>query len=110
VICPQVLESGGRGQITYVLAGGLRKSRLLRAIVGVEDSAQADHQGSAAFVVAVYRGGKWEQLYESKVLKLGETADVEVDITGAEQLRLTTTDGGDNIYSDYAVWADARIR
>jgi hypothetical protein len=36
--------------------------------------------------------------------------DVEVDITGAERLRLMTTDGGDNIHSDYAVWADARIQ
>jgi hypothetical protein len=110
MICPQVTKDGGCGQVTYVLKGGLRKARVLRAVVGVEDTAHRDHQGSAAFAVEVCRGGKWARCYESKALKLDETADVEVDVTGAEQIRLLTTDGGDNIYSDYAVWADARIQ
>jgi len=109
MICPQVTTEGGRGQVTYLLEGGLRKSRWFRAVVGVEDEAHKDHQGSAAFIVEVRRGGKWEKCYESKALKLDETANVEVDVAGADQLRLVTTDGGDNIYSDYAVWAEARI-
>jgi len=34
---------------------------------------------------------------------------VDVDIAGATELRLRTTDAGDNINADHAVWADARI-
>ena len=66
--------------------------------------------GSAVFIVEVFRKGQWERLYESPVLKLGQTQEVDVDIAGAEQLRLRTTDGGDNIYGDHAVWAAARIK
>jgi hypothetical protein len=34
---------------------------------------------------------------------------VDVDVTTAARLRLRTTDGGDNIHADHAVWADARV-
>jgi hypothetical protein len=44
------------------------------------------------------------------VLRLGPPQQVDADITGAAQLRLLTTDGGDNIHCDHAVWAEARIQ
>jgi hypothetical protein len=43
------------------------------------------------------------------VLRLGKPQDVDADTTGAQQLRLVTTDGGDNIHCDHAAWAEARI-
>lgn len=43
-------------------------------------------------------------------LRLGKTQEVDVDITGAAQIRLLTTDAGDNIFCDHAVWAEARVR
>jgi hypothetical protein len=66
--------------------------------------------GSAVFIVEVFRKEKWERLYESPVLKWGDVREIAVDTAGAEMLRLTTTDGGDNIYGDHAVWAEARVR
>jgi hypothetical protein len=34
---------------------------------------------------------------------------IDIDIRGADQLRLVTTDAGDNVHADHAVWADARV-
>ena len=34
---------------------------------------------------------------------------VEVDLTGAKELRLVMDDGGDSIGGDHADWADARL-
>jgi hypothetical protein len=66
--------------------------------------------GSATFIVEVRRAGRWERVFESPVLKLGDQPqEVSVDIAGADQLRLLTTDGGDGISCDHATWAQARI-
>jgi hypothetical protein len=35
---------------------------------------------------------------------------VDVDISGADRLRLIATDGGDGIGWDHGVWADAMIQ
>lgn len=57
------------------------------------------------------RDGKWQRLYESPVLKVEDKPlSVDVDLTGAQQLRLITTDGGDGIACDHAEWADARLK
>jgi hypothetical protein len=62
------------------------------------------------FIVEVLRRGRWEKLFESPVLRGGDQpAEVDVDITGAQQLRLRATDGGDNYYSDHAAWGNARV-
>jgi len=37
-------------------------------------------------------------------------AQVGVDLTGAEQLRLIVTNAGDDYYSDHAAWGGAVIR
>ena len=34
---------------------------------------------------------------------------VQVDITGASELRLKVLDGGDGITGDHADWAEARV-
>jgi len=85
-------------------------ARKLEASIGIEDEMQTTGIGSATFIVEVFRAGKWERVFESPVLKWGDVREIAVDITGAEQLRLSTTDGGDNIYGDHAVWAAARLR
>jgi len=98
------------GQVVYNLSGSLSKARRFQATIGIEDEMERYKLGSATFIVEVMRGGKWQRLYESPVLKLGDKPlPVDVDVTGAQQLRLTTTDGGDGIACDHAEWADARL-
>jgi len=65
---------------------------------------------STTIAIDVRRNGKWVRVFESRVLALGDDPQqVSADITGADQLRLITTDGGDGIACDHAVWANARV-
>ena len=113
MLCPKDTlpdYKGGLGHVTYVLDGGLNQGRRFRATIGIEDTMLRNNAGSATFAVEVLRGGTWERAFASPVLRLGPPQQVDADITGAEQLRLITTDGGDNIHCDHAVWAEARIQ
>jgi hypothetical protein len=104
-------DGKGVGRVTYSLAGPLGRVRRFRAVIGIEDSMEKYHLGSATFIVEVLRDGKWRRVFESPLLKLGDKPlAVDVDIAGAQQLRLTTTDGGDGIACDHAEWADARLQ
>ncbi len=110
LMCPEETAQGGVGHATWVFDGGLRRARKFTATIGVEDAMKSTGIGTVVFIVEVLRAGKWQRVYESPVLKWGDVRDVDVEIAGAEQLRLSTTDGGDNIYGDHAVWAAARLR
>jgi hypothetical protein len=107
---PDQFKDGNYGHVTYDITGSLRKARYLRAEVGIDDDMSKHNMGSAKFIVEAHRNGKWEKVFESRVVKLGEEPQkVEADISGADQVRLTTTDGGDGISCDVALWADARL-
>jgi glucose/arabinose dehydrogenase len=75
-----------------------------KASVGVDDEVGAN--GSVTF--EVYAGTT--KIYDSGVMT-GSTATkaVDVPISGASQLRLVITNGGDNIDYDHGDWAEARI-
>jgi hypothetical protein len=103
MLCPKADPAGGRGQVTYGLAEGLEKATLFKATIGVDDAVKPN--GSVVFAVEVERGGKWARVFESGILRGGESKEVAVPIIGASRLRLVTTDAGDNIHSDHAVWA-----
>jgi len=95
--------------VTYELTGGLSKAKMLTAFIGVDDP--ANKEGSVTFAVEIFRGGKWERVFESKVIRKGDAAQaIEVPIAGAEKLRLVTTDAGDGINSDHATWAEAKLQ
>jgi hypothetical protein len=108
LLCPAATDQGGRGQVTYVLSGGLEKVRTLQATIGVDEAMQ--ERGSVTFAVEVLRGDKWERIFESPVMKGGQSQALELDLSGAKQLRLLTTDAGDNIHADHAAWAGAILR
>ena len=110
MLCPEATRDGGIGHVTYVLDGGLDKARRFVAVIGIEDAMKVHQRGSATFAVEARRNGQWQRLFESPVLTLGQTQSVDVDISGADRLRLLTTDGGDDINCDHAVWADARLQ
>ncbi|OGV78672.1 MAG: hypothetical protein A3K19_31740 [Lentisphaerae bacterium RIFOXYB12_FULL_65_16] len=109
VLCPQVTPEGGRGRATYTLDGGLRNATRFKATVGIEDSMAK--RGSATFAVEVFRAGKWEPVFDSGIVRGGDAPKlIDVDITGAEKLRLLTTDAGDNIHCDHAAWGNATLQ
>lgn len=98
------------GTVTYALTGALARARTFRATIGIDDAMDRYNKGSAGFVVEGLRDGKWQQLYASPVLKLGDKPlTVEVSVAGCTKLRLTSTDGGDGIACDHAEWTDARL-
>lgn len=106
MVCPT--GSSRRGFMrfdTSIFAG--RPMRFL-ADVGIDAAMQQG--GSSAFLVRGRRGGTWETLYESPVLKArGLPVAVEADLTGYDRLELMATDGGDNPNADHAAWGNPRL-
>lgn len=102
-------EEGGPSRVVYALVGPYKAAKRFRAWIGVDDS--GGKEGSCAFIVEVHRAGQWAKVFESPVLRQGQApVEINVDISGADQLRLTATDGGDGYSSDHATWADAMIQ
>ncbi|MEQ8208308.1 MAG: alpha-L-fucosidase [Lacipirellulaceae bacterium] len=81
----------------------------LTAIIGIDDLTAG--KGSAEFKVQGFVGGEWQPLYESPRLT-GRSAGLPIKVDflpGLEKIRLLTTDGGDGVNSDHAVWADVQF-
>ena len=64
---------------------------------GVSSGAVASAQGEAARYVSPI------------ITPAHRSVDLDLDITGARQLYLVVTDGGDGINSDHAVWCEPRL-
>jgi hypothetical protein len=76
-----------------------------RAVVGVNDTGR-NEPGSVEFIVI----GDGKPLFRSGILHGGDQPKlVDVALAGVRQLTLQVTDGGDNINSDHANWAEAVI-
>lgn len=74
------------------------------ALVGIDNNGQYGG-GSAVFSVLV--AGK--ELFHSSIMHRGEPAvPVKVDLNGASEFVIAVGDGGDNINSDQASWAEAK--
>jgi hypothetical protein len=105
---PKERPGGNLGYAVFALDGGLRQATHFRASAGVEDSVGT--RGTVVFRVEVRRGGQWIKVYESDVRRGGQPlVDIDADVSGADQLRLTVTDGGININAAHAAWGDARL-
>jgi hypothetical protein len=92
-------------RLTYRLDGAYRR---FDAAIAVDDSAEKG--GSVTFGVYVSRGGRWQEAYQSGVVRGGDAPQaVSVDVRGAEGLTLTVdyADRGDEL--DRAVCLDARL-
>lgn len=106
LICP-VAETG-QGFAEFDLTR-YPQAKGMTAHVGIEDS--TGKNGSSRFLVQVSQGGEWQTLYRSPILRGSNSArGVEVQFPeGAKRLRLLTTNGGDGVGSDHAMWAEARF-
>lgn len=88
-------------RLTYDLDG--RYNRFTSAI-GIDDEIALS--GSVTFEVWV----DGRKVYTSGLkLATSPTENISVDISGARELTLVVTDGGDNKVGDHADWADARV-
>ena len=83
MLCPETAPGGGRGEVTYDLVGGLEKAVTLKATIGVDDAVKPN--GSVVFSVEVERGGTWERVFESSVLRGGQGAGHRASIAGAQR-------------------------
>jgi alpha-galactosidase len=88
-------------RVVIDLKGGATR---FRAVAGLDDEVKGQG-GSVAF--RVYGDGK--TLFRTEVMKPGESANIDVDLTGMKTLVLAVTDAGDGLAFDNADWADAVI-
>ena len=97
VTTPVVVPEGVLSRATYVLDGPLAAARRFKAQVGV-DASDSSGKGSCVFLVEVRQSGQWKRLFESGIVKSKEPPrNVELDISGADRLKLVVTDGGDGM-------------
>lgn len=99
----------GPGTVTYNIEGlGYTN---FRAVVGKDKSA-----GAAVGEEGIIGTNINVQVYVDGVLKVSSgnlpypsTYTIDVDITGAKELKIVSGDGGDGIYCDTTAWADAKL-
>lgn len=84
--------------------------KTFRAEIGLSHR-DAPPAGSVVFFVYIDDGnGGWIEKYKTEVIRHeNPTIPLEIDISGASELRLYCTDAGDGINSDHATWANARV-
>ncbi len=109
-LCPEPGAGGAYGEVVYELSAE-ESDFIFTAEVGISDSSQG--RGSVVFLVETSDApdGDWQVRYTSPAMRGGqEPLSVAVALEGARYLRLHTTDAGDGINSDHAVWGDAKLK
>jgi len=107
-LCPETAAGGGWAEVVFALP----TPALARFAADVGISRSSRGNGSVTFTVETgpAADGPWTIQYRSPTIRGGHApTPVEVTLAGAAFLRLSTTDGGDNINSDHAVWGAARL-
>ena len=109
-LCPEPGAGGAYGEAVYQISPE-QGNLTFRTDIGISESSRGN--GSVVFMVDTSESpdGEWQTLYTSPLLRGGqEPLSVEVPLDGAGYLRLHTTDAGDGINSDHAVWGDAKLK
>lgn len=73
------------------------------ATIGLRDGAALE--GSAIFTVR----GDGRELYRSRILRVGEREDVNVDISSVKKLELLTEGGEGHNHHSWAIWAEPKV-
>ena len=97
----------GYSEVIYDVEG----YRTFRADIGLSHR-DAPPAGSVMFFVYIDDGkGDWIEKYKSEEIIRHETPTIqlEIDISGASQLRLYCTDAGNGINSDHATFVNAML-
>jgi hypothetical protein len=97
----------GATEVFYNLEG---KASSFTATVGIDQSMNPkdsiDDQPDVEYLI--YTDGKlmWRS---GIVTRKTPPKNINIDLKGVNQLRLVVTNGGDNCYHDWAIWADPKI-
>ncbi|OGV63420.1 MAG: hypothetical protein A3K19_30780 [Lentisphaerae bacterium RIFOXYB12_FULL_65_16] len=108
MVCPEPSTEGAHGEMVFELPADA--PRILHSDIGIEEMAKTG--GSVVFMVqrSASATGPWETLYTSPIMRGGaEAQTIQVDLGDAKFLRLYTTDAGDSINSDHALWGNVRL-
>jgi hypothetical protein len=81
-----------------------RRWKTFTATIGLRDGAHI--QGSAIFTVR----GDGRELFRSRMLRVGEQADVKVDIAQVKKLELLTEGGEGHNHNSWAIWAEPKVQ
>lgn len=73
------------------------------ATIGIRDGAH--EQGSAVFTVR----GDGRELYRSRILRVGKTAEVKVSIANVSELELVAEGGEGHVHNSWAIWAEPQV-
>jgi hypothetical protein len=88
-------------RFVFPLAGKWKK---FTATIGLRDG--ADIEGSAIFTVRA-DGNK---IYRSRILRVGERTEVNVDISQVKELELLTEGGEGHNHNSWAIWAEPKVQ
>jgi hypothetical protein len=97
----------GATEVLYNLAG---RATSFTATIGIDQSMNPkdsiDDQPDVEYLI--YTDGKltWRS---GIVTRKTTPKNVDIDLKGVNQLRLVVTNGGDDCYHDWAIWADPKI-
>lgn len=97
----QGLYAHSSARYVFPVAG---KWKTFTAIIGLQDGA-AD-QGSAIFTVR----GDGRELYRSRLLRVGQRAEVKVNIARVKALELLTEGGEGHNHNSWAIWAAPMVK
>jgi hypothetical protein len=95
------LYAHSSARYVFDLAG---RWKTFTATIGLRDGAQT--QGSAIFTVR----GDGRELYRSGILRVGEQAEVKVDMTQVKKLELLTEGGEGHNHNSWAIWAEPKVQ
>lgn len=87
---------------SYVFDLGQRWNRFT-ATIGLRDG--ASQNGSAVFVVR----GDGKVLYQSPVLREGQSADISIDVAKVRQLELAADGAEGHIHNSWAMWVAPKL-
>lgn len=85
-------------EIVYALDGKYARFQAL--------ASPGEPGGSVVFQVF----GDDKKLFDSGVMRFGQSQNIDVPISGVQRLRLVVTDAGDGYFHDCANWASARVQ
>jgi alpha-L-fucosidase len=102
-------RKNGPGSVTFFLDILPVQHKTFKATIGLPDSV-AVGRGSVDFGVELMHENQWKEVYRSKVFNGGDLPeDIEVDLNGAQAIRLLTGDAADGINTDHATWGNPRL-